>query len=498
MAASDVLAQFMPNLQAAKGYLPDANMQAQLIQNITDAQQQRIKEMADLSAQSAGAPYAGLQQALSSAKEGYHLAEESKLNKAKLDQSQATTEGQNIQNKRSQMSLGAEEQYQNWLKQPVDANNPDGGSRADKLNQAGYDKDLLSVDAEKQRQGLQFQDEALKSKQILSEVASNGFNLQSAKRADEAQAFTQAAMKITANPNLTDQDKQTQLNKMIQDAQTQGGMDPRSVNALGAAAWGKYQEAIAAKNQAAISSELNATSLPAYGTMKDIAKEGVSGASAVKALQQQLQTMKAGSVGYIAGPQAEAATRGAIGTLRQLASQGDVEAGTVADQMESHNPIAGSNQSILQNFIGKLSSRVQEKFQTEQGLVTGKMQDRPEFKGAAQAVQSLGDASGQRPKNQANIFGAPGQTVTVDNRSFTNPQRPSGTALATPAGPPPSDSSLFNSIDPNAAARVQAAQKSAIQQNVNNYQQQVQQPGLAPPPTAPSFDPSLRQPLQGP
>lgn len=111
MAASDVLAQFMPNLAATKSYLPDSELQARLIQNITDAQQQRIKQMGDLQAQAAGAPYAGLVNLLKSGEEGYKFATEESAQQAKTRVAQAQAAAQELETEHRAKAYGAEDDF---------------------------------------------------------------------------------------------------------------------------------------------------------------------------------------------------------------------------------------------------------------------------------------------------------------------------------------------------------------------------------------------------
>lgn len=109
MAAADVLAQFMPNLAAARGIAPDSATQSQIIENATAAQADRLRQMAALRGQVAKAPFDAILQGLQSGKDFYRLAEESKLKEAQIAQAQAGTEAQEIQNRRAQ----AEEDFMN-------------------------------------------------------------------------------------------------------------------------------------------------------------------------------------------------------------------------------------------------------------------------------------------------------------------------------------------------------------------------------------------------
>lgn len=485
MAAADVLAQFMPDLAKAKGYMPDSGLQAQIMQNGTDAQADRLRQMANIREKAGRAPAEALMQALQSGKEFYKMGGDRQELNARLAEEQAKTEGANIQNKRSSLSLGSEEQYQKWLDQPT---GPEEGaaSRRDKMNQTGYDKDLLSNDAERQRQGIEQQSAGLRQKQVMSDLATQGFNLGSAKEQLEAQHFGQAVDSIIYNPGMNDQQKQAELQKITDHGQHQGGMEPRAYNALTSTAWTHYQAQKSSAATAAQGKEQATELSKPYQDLTNATKSTLGGVGQVSALHKQLQNYQNSlNFGPVHSDTAQAATAGFVGTLRQMAKQGDEQAGKLADYVESSNPLNGQAGDKMQKVLGIMSQRVQDRWHTEyEPQVTPELRGRPEYQQTLQAVQGLSNltGSGKNQKNSGNLFGSGGK-ATVDNKGFTNPGAQGG-ATAAPSQPPPQQGAGFSPM-PVPGGTIQLPGQGTPP------------PGM-PPQQPPAFNPALRQPMDNP
>lgn len=437
----DALAEFLPDLAAAKGFLPNEALNAQLIQNITDAQQSRIKQMGDLRAQSAGAPYAGAQNLLSSAEQGYKFGSEEQTNAAKraqteslTAQNQAATGAQTIANQAAKDKLQLAEEQNAWMHQPdplagSDANHPAGGTRADAARQSDYKTMLQTPEFAAQKMANDTNEAKSRVTQSNALAASYGIQNKSALDQQDQDRFLNVIDGISrTTPAGPDRDKAIQA--ATAEAQTGGRLPPSQYAAL---AQIHPQIVDAQQKSNAAAAETNATLGVPYQQLTDATQKATGGANAVKSLQAQLAALKSGSVGFLHSPNAQAAVDGAAATLDQLGKAGDGQAATWAQQLRSSNPIDGTAQNQLQQIIPQLSQRVQQTWQTNQTQITPAMQNRNEFKTTNQLVQSLGQAPGMQSPGQ--IF----QPQKSANTAFTNPPKPpAGQAQAAPApGPTP-------------------------------------------------------------
>lgn len=432
----DALAEFLPDLAAAKGYLPNEALNAQLIQNITDAQQSRIKQMGDLRAQSAGAPYAGAQNLLSSAEQGYKFGSEEQTaaaKRAQMDaqtgQIQAGTSAQTIANQGAKDKLQLAEEQNAWMHQadPLagsDAHHPAGGTRADAARQSDYETMLQAPEFAQQK----IQNETAQSKASVAQsnalAASYGIQNKSALDQADQERFLNVVDGISRTiPAGPDRDKAVQA--ATAEAQTGGRLPPSQYAAL---AQIHPQIVDAQQKAAAAAAETNTTLGVPYQQLTDATQKATGGANAVKSLQSQLTALKSGSVAFLHSPNAQAALDGAVATLDQL-GKADGQAATWAQQLRSSNPIDGTAQNQLAQIIPQLSARVQQTWQTNQTQITPAMQNRNEYKTTNQLVQSLGQSPGMQ--SPAQIF-QPGR-----NTAFTNPPKPPpGQAQAAPTPAP--------------------------------------------------------------
>jgi hypothetical protein len=425
---ADVLERFLPNLSGLKGYLPDPTLQAQLIQNITDAQQDRIKRMGDIQAQGAGAVPRLLAdiptKAFEGAAAGRKLAAEENAGKTRQAQSEAELESTKTANQDAALKHKmAEEQY-SFMHQPDPKNTAQ--TRENAAQQSDYEMLLQKPEFERQHMAQQMKES---DTNIAATKASTTGMYQQQKTAaqdiEESRFLKVIDGIVRQNPPGPERDAKIKTASDL--AARQGSLPPGIYPQLAASQASNYDAQIRA----------NAAAMPLTTEgqhMTAATQDAIKGAGAVQQLNRQLQDYSSTwNLGPLHSDKAQAAIAGFVGTLRQMGAAGDSQAASLADYVQSANPLNGEAGTKMQSVVQTLANRVQNQWETEgKRQITPGMSQRPEVQNANQAIQSLGQV-GKKTKNTMG-FG-PGNT-TVNNKQFTNPgAQNGGQAIAQPAAP---------------------------------------------------------------
>lgn len=464
-SAADALARFMPSgrLQG-----PDDSTRDQIIERIAEEQQRRIGQMGDVQAQGAAIPGQAVQNAVGAFKEG------TKFKQSEEQHGRAMT-AQDTANRYNADIAGGYEKDQAALDEE-DPNSEEGLSFREQGKQNPIregslsNRDLdLSVSGKERRAKFMTTPNAALANQTPEQAGMQQETQEAAKapaiaeenRARVARESQQniAASKASVDSTYhiikdSDQDREGSMIKTeMEDAaaknpqqgpqrdqaiaaigrkwssQTRTGLPSGYILALGDSV-GRGLDT--AKAQAAAGLEAGKQTLPSTGELGKASGNALGGVKAVNAMKALAKQYKGAA--YQGSPEGATALRGFVATMQSLGDANDGFGQELMAKLSSHNPLDGTNTSLMDQAISHYSDKVAHDWETSKAGLPGASQERSNYATTDSAVRAL---AGGVDHNSADLTGN-GAGGRHDSRGFTaGTKGKSGNAAAAPAGQPP-------------------------------------------------------------